>query len=291
MRVPAGESSVQSSMIAVLLLASIGQTSDGSKEEGWQPIFQKMAEDYSIQSLDSSGRTFQLRKTPIMRWSQPVRGGDDGAIFAWMDQGRPAAVGTIFAYPNEDQSRTVVHEFHSLAGASFKAVWRNTKVWQPAEAGIKLNEVPGAPEPADKPAARLTQMRAIMRDFTARSIDPRDQPWELRLLPQPLVRYEPTGDETAIDGALFAFAQGTDPEILFVLEAQPGTKNAVWKYGCGRFSDYRLELKHKDNLVWEVGRPAGDRTGSYFFMSAEVRQAPAGAKSLKNREQVEQKKE
>lgn len=275
----------------MLVFASFGQAEEPSKEEGWQPIFQKMAQDYVIQSVDALPRTFELRKTPVLRWSQPVRGGDDGAIFAWMDRGRPAAIGTIFAYPNADQSRTVVHEFHSLAPKAFEASWRGRSMWTPSAGGINFQEIPDAPVPADKPASRLTQMRALVREFTARSIDHMDRPWELRLLPQPLVRFETAEDDIAVDGAVFAFAQGTDPEILFVIEADRDGKNVRWKFGCGRFSDYRLEVKHKDRIVWEVGSPDGGRAGPYFFTSVESRPAPAGAKSLKDRKPIESEKE
>lgn len=267
----------------ILIVASSGQAEESSKDEGWQPIFQKMAEDYVIRSADVSPRTFSLRKKPILRWSQPVRGGDDGAIFAWMDRGRPVAIGTIFAYPNADQSRTVVHEFHSLAREGFEASWRGRSMWHPTSAGIELHEIPDAPVPADTPAARLTQMRALLREFSARSTDLKGRPWELRLLPQPLVRYETADDDVAIDGAVFTFAQGTDPEVLFVIEADRTNKNAIWKFGCGRFSDYRLEVKHKERIVWEVGAPDSGRAGSYFFTSVESRPAPSGAKTLKDR--------
>lgn len=282
---------MSSAMAAMFVLATLGQADQTSKEEGWQPIFQKMAEDYVIRTTDASPRTFDLREAPVLRWSQPVRGGDDGAIFVWMDRGRPAAVGTIFAYPNADQSRTVVHEFHSLAREPFEAKWRHKPMWQPSTAGMTLQEIPGAPVPADKPAARMTQMRSLVHEFSARSIDLKDRPWELRLLSRPLVRYEPTDNDLALDGAVFAFAQGTDPEILFVIEAERSGKNAVWKFGCGRFSDYRLELKHNDRIVWEVGPPSSDRNLPYFFTSVETRSAPAGAKRLKDRKPADVEQE
>ena len=283
---------MQGTMTMLLVITVIGQVADQPKEEGWQPIFQRMAEDYVIQSIGDSPRTFELRKTPILRWSQPVRGGDDGATFVWLDRGRPAAIGNIFAYPNADQSRTIVHEFHSLAPQAINAAWGNKLKWQPPKAGITLADLPDAPAPAEKPAARLTQMRAMLREFTARSIDAKDQPWELRLMSQPLVRYEPNDRSVLFDGAVFAFAQGTDPEILFVVEAQRDKQKSVWKYGCGRFSDYRLELKHKEQLVWSVGQTDySERNGVYFATSVEVRQAPAGATELKGRKPTETNQE
>lgn len=272
----------------ICLIAGFGHAAEPSNGEGWQPIFLQMAEEYVIGSIEEPRRTFELRKSPVLRWSQPVRGGDDGATFVWMDHGRPAAIGTIFAYPNADQTRTVVHEFHSLAREPLKAVWRTRTIGEPATAGISFLPIAGAPEPADKPAARMAQMRSILREFSARSIDSKEQPWELRLMTQPLVRYETDSGELALDGAVFAFAQGTDPEILFVIEAQRDQKGVQWKFGCGRFSDYQLELKHKDKTVWQVDKwDFSTQNNAYFASSVEKRKAPEGATSLKDRKSID----
>ena len=274
---------------ACLAIAVWGQQPDAPAKEGWQPIFQKMADEYVIKSSGADQQVFELRPAPILRWSQPVRGGDDGATFAWFDRGRPAVIGAIFAYPNADGSRTVVHEFHALASRPFIATWGNKVNWEPKQ-GIILQEVPDAPAPADKPTARLAQMRSLLQQFTARSVDAKDRPWELRLMSQPLVRYSPEAlpvesipqPMSIIDGAVFAFAQGTDPEILIVLEAQRDAKGSAWKYGCGRFSDYKLELKHHDQIVWQVDQNSfSEQQGPYFAASAQVRQPPPGAKPLK----------
>jgi hypothetical protein len=200
-----------------------------------------------------------------------------------MDKGRPAVIGTIFAYPNEDQTRTVVHEFHSLARSPILAKWKNRIMGQPQTAGLEFQPIANA-RPADKPAARMSQMRSLCREFKARSVDHQGQPWELRLMPQPLVRYQPESDDLAIDGAVFAFAQGTDPEILFVIEAQKDQSGGQWKFGCGRFSDYQLEVKQNDKVVWQVDRwNFSDQKNVYFASSVETRKAPKGVTSFKDR--------
>jgi hypothetical protein len=77
--------------------------------------------------------------------------------------------------------------------------------------------------------------------------------WELRLLPQPLYRYE-SADPDILDGAVFAFvtSAGTDPEALLVLEARkPSGKDLpVWHYAVSRFTDTELRVKHKDKEVF-----------------------------------------
>ena len=64
-------------------------------------------------------------------------------------------------------------------------------------------------------------MRSLAREFNGRSLSDQGQAWELRLLPQPLYRYEST-DPDVLDGALFTLVSsaGTDPEIILLLEAR-----------------------------------------------------------------------
>src|SRR5271156_2607058 len=85
-------------------------------------------------------------------------------------------------------------------------------LWHPAGPGIRSEPIPGAPRPAATAAERLRQMRALAREFKA-SVDLEKGGTELRLLSQPLFRYE-----SKSDGALFAFVMATDPEALLVID-------------------------------------------------------------------------
>jgi hypothetical protein len=94
-------------------------------------------------------------------------------------------------------------------------------------------------------------LRSLSREFTGRSLSDAGQAWELRLLPQPLYRYEST-DPDVLDGALFTLVSsaGTDPEIILLLEARKTPTGPQWVYGAARFSDMNLWLKHKNQEVW-----------------------------------------
>ena len=48
----------------------------------------------------------------------------------------------------------------------------------------------------------------------------------LRLLTQPIYKYE-TADS---GGALFAFVEGTDPEVFLMIEARTVDAGSVWHY-------------------------------------------------------------
>ena len=94
-------------------------------------------------------------------------------------------------------------------------------------------------------------MRALTRDFSASTKDHKEKRLELRLLPQPLYRYEST-DPDVLDGALFAFVTSTDPEALLVIEArkQAAADGPVWDYAICRLTDLGLVVRHKGKEVF-----------------------------------------
>ncbi|MBW3540906.1 MAG: hypothetical protein KY476_11600 [Planctomycetes bacterium] len=230
-------------------------------------------------------RPFKLLEKPVLRWSQPVRGGDDGAVFLWLDGRRPAAIGTIFAWPFGNGEYVVQHELHSLATEPLAARWRDRAFWAPQTAGVAFEPLADSPRPADTPTRRLTQMRSLARQFSARSESLEKQTYELRLLPQPLYRYaEPKADEpkenAPLDGALFAFVQGTDPEILMLIEARRHGDIYRWEFACARFSDYRLTVMHDGRERWTVG-PGNPRPDAPHYYTAVERRVPPAAGEVK----------
>ena len=84
---------------------------------------------------------------------------------------------------------------------------------------IGVEADPGAPVPADSPAARIRQMRALAQEFTGRQTNRKGVDSDMRLLAQPIYRYENTKGDV-IDGGLFVFVQGTDPEVFLLIEAR-----------------------------------------------------------------------
>jgi hypothetical protein len=194
-----------------------------------------------------------LRREPIYRWTNPTRvGGQVGDVFIWTHRGRPEVVASIFSHPSEKRDQRVIcHELHSLSPAVLVVEHPGPNTWVPQAAGVELAPVDGAPVPAATAAERSVQMRSLARQFGGRALSDRGQNWDLRLLPQPLYRYE-SSDPAVIDGALFALisSAGTDPEILLLLEARKTEGGAAWVFGAARFSDMNLWLSHKDKVVW-----------------------------------------
>ena len=78
-------------------------------------------------------------------------------------------------------------------------------VAHPGASSLAIGVRPAPPDAGDRPRV-LGQQRRSTREAL-----------ELRLLATPLYRYRDTSPEGS-DGALFAFVQGTDPEVLLLVE-------------------------------------------------------------------------
>jgi hypothetical protein len=225
---------------------------DRSKHERILAVYTSDAAEYTIYRDASRKDRVELRREPVLVCSDPVRSGGDGAVFVWTCRGRAEVIGTIFSFPSIGP-RKLYHEFHSLSLSVLDVSRSGThaSTWTPLAPGIELAALPGAPRPARTGAQRLSQMRALARDFSASTRDSSEKRLELRLLPQPLYRYEST-EPDVLDGALFAFVTATDPEALLVIEAREHAQldGPAWDYAICRLTDLGLLVRHKGKDVF-----------------------------------------
>jgi hypothetical protein len=196
-----------------------------------------------------------LHDEPVYIWTNPTRShGQHGSVFVWTHGGRPVVVGSIFSHP-ELGRRMICQEFHSLAASElFPERGADDQRWEP-KGSVGLAELPDAPIPEASAGRRLIQVRLLSREFTAHSVDFQKERWTLRLLPQPIYRYDrPEGD--VVDGALLAFvtSAGTDPEVVLALEARKTSGGLAWHYRAIRFSDSNLYVQHRGKEVWSSVR-------------------------------------
>jgi hypothetical protein len=202
-----------------------------------------------------------LKVQSVLRWRNVTRGQEGLALMAvWTLDGRPEAIASIFPW-----EAFLIHEFGSISRES-KLVARTRAggdvAWSPRELGVAFADLPGAPAPADSRVARLRQMKALAARFhatmTGWKADDSDRE-ELRLLPRPLYRYDlkessKKSHPGLLDGALFAFVQGTDPEVVLILEAIETGDVARWQFGLSRATSGGLEASLEDRIVWTAAK-------------------------------------
>ncbi|HZL90773.1 MAG TPA: hypothetical protein VFB96_20565 [Pirellulaceae bacterium] len=210
-----------------------------------------------------------LKAEPVLRYSNSERdiGSLDGSTFLWLVGKRPlAAVSTSVRKLNSGAYR----ECTSFSSAPLVCRTGQTTVWSPKTGGLLDRPLEDAAAPAAGKPQRLTQMRSLARRFTASCYNPRsEEPTELRLLPQPLYRFE---DDAAgiLDGALFAFVVSNDPELFLLMEARSDVKEgeSAWRYSLARMSSQKETVRLDGKEIWSVPNywrdPAEDRkTGPY----------------------------
>jgi hypothetical protein len=216
------------------------------------PIYVREAAAYSMAVESDPKKELEFKKQPVFEWSNPTRNGvQQGVLFLWLRDGRPAALACIFSHPHDKlPGRKVNHELHALDAERLLVKRDEYNQWKP-QAGLPRSELPDAGAPAATPGLRLVQMRRLAQEFTGYEIDREGKRWELRLLPTPLYRY-PAAKAGVIDGALFALTSeaGTDPEVLLLMEAKEVEGKLRWEYVCCRFSDLELHVYRKAKEVW-----------------------------------------
>lgn len=233
--------------------------------------------------LLADGAKLKLADAPVMHWSN--YGEWAGDVFVWTLDGRPAVIGGVLSWPSRGrQSYNFSQEFHLLAEQPLAPTnLADGRRWAPEE-GLKRKPIAEVPMPAATARARLVQMRKLASNFKA--FMEHDGRWELRLLPQPLIRYGDEGSDV-VDGALFSYvwSKGTDPEVILLLECHRQGGSLSWRYAPVLFTTREVWLKHDDREVWHVDRyeePSGTLSTKLFtvqphFRSIQVRPKPDAA--------------
>ena len=198
-------------------------------------------------------RKAMLVPEPLLRWSN-IHGDEDGTLVLWRAAGRPVAIAQVFSV---DKGKLWLHEFQSLSAELFSLERGGHPVWTPSKAGLEFKTLADAPVPANTEAQRLSQMHALSRRFAASDdYGNNGNLWQLRLLSRPVYRYakdknaEAAPDARLIDGAIFAYVVGTDPELLLLLEARQDGSQSAWHYALAPMTCFALTAMLDGKTVW-----------------------------------------
>ncbi|AMV20853.1 hypothetical protein [Planctomyces sp. SH-PL14] len=219
---------------------------DPDREARYQYVVDKFAE-WSL-SRDEAGtasppKPLKNQLAPLLRYTNPSGGlVKDGTLFVWRDGIRPIAA-CSFSIRGPEDPDAVFFEMTSLVGTPLRCERRGQARWTPKRSGLLDQAVPETGVPEDRPVARLTTMRNIARRFEAENFLRDGKPNALRLMPQPIDRYQ---DEAAglLDAGMFAFVEANDPEILLLIEARKGADGEKsWRYTVARMTSRQLEVR------------------------------------------------
>lgn len=189
----------------------------------------------------------QLLEQPILRWDNQRGTVVDGATFIWVQDHRPQAIGASWM-----TRKASLLEIQSLAPQPLRATFDSNRFWNPAQPGLTWKPVPDAPPPADSRPERLRQMKSLAQRFTTHAVkSPPDYPessvWRFRMLTTPIYRYP---EQAAVDGTIFAYTQGTDPEVFLLLESRTEKGSTQWYYGFAGACVWELHGLLDEVEVW-----------------------------------------
>jgi hypothetical protein len=258
-------------LAAVVFCASVVAADDSEKRkeddarrEQHLQNMQRSAAQYKLYSADMSRRSFKFHENAVIRPSNPISGTQDGAIYVWTDHGRPQVLLKFFTFNN----KTYSHALLSLSESKLVAERNGKVVWSPSEQGVTFRELPDRHKPAETAAERLRQMRTLAAKFSATYTATHlgAKPFELRLLTQPLLRYE-TNDEYRADGALFGYVQSTTPIGLLLLESRQTEGGQRWHYAYTSLVTGPVTAQYGDQEVFSLERDAAstDPKGAFIL--------------------------
>lgn len=228
------------------IAASVG--ADDPKPES-DPHFEYLLKRLQVMSVKVGDAEAELQTQPLFRWKNPVSGAD-GAVFVWSVQDRPIALAK--AHVN-DTKQHYVETLVAITPKPFHVDRKQPPDWLPPGSEVKPAMIKDAEPPAEAAGVRLTQMRALARQYRFTSLwgEENRSEWELRLLSTPLHRYR-SPENDVIDGAIFGYAQGTNPEAIVIIEAMSTATGKHWEATPQRLSGYAIKAWRGDEAVFDV---------------------------------------
>lgn len=240
-------------LVAILVAGGVAAGQDTStKDDNPELVKLRAVLDRSVEPFKvspSGNPAVTMSSKPALRWTNNERDSESlGTVALWIDRGQPAVAMATYTWMGN-----IYHEFDLLARSPVIATKDGAVIWQP-KMGLRFQQIPKAPVVEMTAPARLRQMKELSEQFAATMLGWRSDnsdKVELRRLPRELYRYKPEATDL-IDGAVFAFVMGTDPEALLLIEAVKPKDQVEWQYAFVRQTSGALEARHNNVVVWSA---------------------------------------
>ncbi len=246
-------------LAAVLTLPSDGLSDEAVPKKPESSALREARDHMHEFTVTSSAKehdpTIELLPNPLLTYDDATRNNEAGTLWAWGKAGRPVAF--LELYRNVGKDQPWVHAFTLTSPELIQLTGPTERRWTPQSSHFALRDFPDSPDVGDKPAVRLRQMKEISRRFEAHEFwDPNNSRFEMRLLVQPVHRYQ---DESIklTDGAVFVLAHGTNPEVLIQIEAHADEQPPHWRYSLVRLGSAELHVSIDGKEVWKQDRTPG----------------------------------
>ncbi len=226
---------------------------DASAREASLKALRQRVENTRVSLTKKTDPPLKVVPAPVFRYSDELRHIEDAGLWIWTDRGRPAAAMKVERYQAGRFPVPWLYCFTSLSPELVHAEWADAKPFQAKQPGVKWQ--PLDDEPAMTRAARLVQMRDIARRFSVDLVQDvaGQNRTQMRLLSQPLLRYDETPD--VLDGAVFGFTgTGTNPDVLLLLDLPP---KGGWRFGIAGMTAEGVTAKLGETVVANLPHTAG----------------------------------
>lgn len=210
-----------------------------------------------------------LVKQSLLRWSTSIGQVIFGDCYIWTLEDRPVSFLSVYEVVGTRPNRCL--ELQSLSPQPLSAKANDVAFWTPAKPGLQWADLDVSANNLPNAEAAQRRLRSISSSFEGLICEYDDQQkfHHLRLMSQPLYKYESDSKKTV--GAMFAFVDDTDPEILLLLEASLQSEAKI-RYALVRQNHLRIMVNRKGEKIWELPKIAppfpnpkvSDPRGIYF---------------------------
>lgn len=241
-------------LVAVSALPSLGQIESDDRLPERLDYMRQMVQSFTVTPLNQAaeGLATQFHENAMLRFGDPTREASDGSLWK-LGEGRPEVV-VATEFTRTEVGFNLNYEFLCLTPIKFTLTTTHGWRWSPAGSAMTFKPLKSRMKPGPTANARLRQMRLLVRRFTASELY-NGETYRLRLMPQPIDIYTMDHKSGAGEGAVFVFANGTNPEVLLLVEAI----DQQWRYGLARLCGASPTVKLDEEVVWT--KPSMEQVG------------------------------